>query len=263
MEEFLSHYQQVREDLRLEQDLGRLELARTQELILRHLPKPPGVVLDVGGAAGVYSAWLGALGYETHLIDPVPHHVEEARKLSTPIKSATVGDARKLSQADGSVDAVLMLGPLYHLTEREERLAALGEAHRVLRAGGMLYAAAISHFASLLDGLARGLIDDLRFVSIVDQDLTCGQHRNPTDNPNYFTTAFFHRPEELSSEIAEAGFSMIELAAIEGPGWLARDFEARWDDAARREQLLMLVRKVEHEPALLGLSLHILAVARK
>lgn len=263
MEEFLTHYQQVREDLRLEQGWGRLELARTQELILRHLPKPPAVVLDVGGAAGVYSAWLGTLGYETHLIDPVPHHVEESRQLSARIKSASVGDARRLAQADASVDAVLLLGPLYHLTQREERLAALGEAHRVLRTGGLVYAAAISHFASLLDGLVEGFIDDPRFVSIVEEDLASGQHRNVTDNPNYFTTAFFHRPEEFTAEITEAGFSMLELVGVEGPGWLARDFEARWSDPRRRELLLALVRRVEREPALIGLSLHMLAIAKK
>ena len=263
MGEFIAHYEQVPEGSRLEQGWGRLELARTQELILRHLPKPPGMVLDVGGAAGVYSAWLGTLGYETHLIDPVPRHVEGARKLAAHIKSASVGDARKLARADGSFDAVLLFGPLYHLTDRAERLTALGEAYRVLRARGLLYAAAINHFASLLDGLVRGFIDDPRFVAILEQDLASGQHRNPTNNPNYFTTAFFHRPEELSAEIAEAGFSMIELAGVEGPAWLAPDFDARWTDPARREQLLALVRRVEHEAVLLGVSMHLLAVARK
>ena len=76
MQEILEHYEQVSEDLRLTQGWGLLELARTQELILERLAKPPGTVLDVGGAAGIYSAWLGSLGYETHLIDPVPRHVE-------------------------------------------------------------------------------------------------------------------------------------------------------------------------------------------
>ena len=79
MQEILDHYEQVREDLRLTQGWGLLESARTQELILERLAKPPGKVLDVGGAAGIYSAWLGSLGYETHLIDPVSRHVERAR----------------------------------------------------------------------------------------------------------------------------------------------------------------------------------------
>ena len=144
-----------------------------------------------------------------------------------------------------------------------ERLTALREARRVLRLGGLLFAAAICRFASLLDSLFRGFIDDPRFASILDQDLREGQHRNPTGDPNFFTTAFFHRPEELSSEVAEGGFSMIELVGVEGPAWLARDFETRWADPIRREQLLALTRSVEREVALFGLSQHLLVVAQK
>jgi SAM-dependent methyltransferase len=229
---------------------------------LAHLAKPPGTVLDVGGAAGVYSAWLGSLGYETHLVDPVPRHVDQARA-NRAIASAAAGDARRLDWSDDSFDYVLMLGPLYHLTERPGRLTALREARRVLRRGGVLFAAAISRFASLLDSLVRGFIDDPRFVPVLERDLKDGQHRNPTGDPNFFTTAFFHRPEELKEEVNEAGFLVIELAVIEGVAWLARDFEARWSDPVRRDQLLALCRAVEREPALLGLSPHLLIAARK
>src|SRR5712692_5463244 len=120
MQEVISHYEQVQEEKRLNEDRGPLELARTQELVLTHLMKPPAIVLDVGGAAGVYSAWLGSLGYEVHLIDLVPRHIEQARKIPDAITSAEVGDARRLVRRDDSVDAVLLLGPLYHLTERSE-----------------------------------------------------------------------------------------------------------------------------------------------
>lgn len=262
MQEILDHYEQVREDRRLTEGWGLLEFARTQELILAHLAKPPGTVLDVGGAAGIYSAWLGSLGYETHLVDPVPRHVNQARA-NRAIASAAAGDARRLDWRDDSFDSVLMLGPLYHLTERPGRLTALREARRVLRKGGVLFAAAISRFASLLDSLVRGFIDDPRFVPVLERDLKDGQHRNPTGDPNFFTTAFFHRPEELKEEVGEAGFSVIELAGIEGPAWLARDFEARWSDPVRRDHLLALCRAVEREPALLGLSPHLLIAARR
>src|ERR1700752_2409369 len=120
MQDIIAHYNQVREDTRLGQGWGPLELARTQELILRHLGKPPRRVLDVGGAAGVYSSWLGSMGYETHLIDPVPSPVEKARQSRGAIQSAELGDARGLAWKDESVDAVLLLGPLYHLTEQRE-----------------------------------------------------------------------------------------------------------------------------------------------
>jgi ubiquinone/menaquinone biosynthesis C-methylase UbiE len=260
--EILSHYADVPEDDRLRSSWGALEFVRTQELITRYLSAPPRVILDVGGGAGAYSAWLGSLGYESHLVDIVPRHVETARR-THGIASAVVGDARQLARGDESADAILLLGPLYHLTERDDRLRALREARRVLRRGGLIFAAAISRFASLVDGLWRGFIDDPSFARILERDLRDGQHRNTTSNPEYFTTAFFHRPGELQAEIAEAGFSSIEIFAVEGPGWLAKDFEARWADAARREQLVDLIRAVEREPILLGASMHLLGVARK
>ena len=247
---------------------SRLELARTQEIISRYLPEPPAVILDVGGGPGVYACWLARRGYAVHLVDAVPLHVEQARAASAaqprhPVASLTVGDARRLERDDASVDAVLLFGPLYHLTGRDERLAALREARRVLRPGGRIFAAAISRWTSALDGMFHGLIDDPAFGPILARDLAEGQHRNPTDNPVYFTTAYFHRPEELAGELADAGFAVDAVLPVEGPAWLLPDFGARWEDPARRATLLELVRALEGEPALLGMSGHLLAVGRK
>ena len=123
-----------REDDRLRQRAhGVLERVRTQELLARFLPPPPARVLDVGGGTGVHAEWLAEFGYTVQLIDPVGEHVAVAARLSGV--SAAVGDARALVQQDDTQDAVLLLGPLYHLTEREDRLQALREARRVGRPG--------------------------------------------------------------------------------------------------------------------------------
>ena len=268
IDEMLHHYADADEASRLRTGWFQLEHTRTQELILRHLPPAPAKIIDAGGGAGAYACWLAARGYEVHLIDPVPRHVEQARAASArqprhPLASAEVGDARRLSHGDASADAALLLGPLYHLVEREDRLTCLREAHRVLRPGGIVWAAAISHFASLFDSLLHGFFDDPAFAPILAGDLEDGQHRNPTANPIYFTDAFFHRPGELSRELLAAGFKVQEVSAIEGPGWLARDFDRLWADPAQRERLLSVVRKVEHEPSVLGVSSHIMAIGRK
>lgn len=267
-QEILHHYGDADEESRLRTGWFQLEHARTQELILRHLPPAPATIVDAGGGAGIYACWLAVCGYRVHLIDPVPKHVEQARAASAqqsqhPLASAEVGDARQLAHADASADAILMLGPLYHLVEREDRLRALREAHRVLRPGGLVWAAGISHFASLFDSLAHGFFDDPAFVQILARDLEDGQHRNPTTNPIYFTDAFFHRPGELSRELLAAGFQVVEVSAVEGPGWLARDFDGLWSDPVQRERLLAVIRKVEHEPSVLGVSSHIMAIGRK
>ena len=126
-----------------------------------------------------------------------------------------------------------------------------------------MWGAGISHFASLFDSLSSGFFDDPLLAPILARDLDEGQHRNSTGNPLYFTNAFFHRPDELSHEFLSAGFRVLELVAIEGPGWLARDFDHLWNDPHQRERLLAAVRKVESEPSVLGASSHIMTIARK
>lgn len=266
--EIVSYYSAGDEASRLRTGWFQLEQARTRELILGHLPPAPATIIDAGGGSGPYACWLAAQGYQVHLIDPIPKHVEQAREASSaqprsPLASAEVGDARHLAHPDASADAVLLLGPLYHLVEREDRLACLREAHRVLRPGGLLWAAGISRFASLFDSLSAGFFDDPAFAPILSRDLEEGQHRNPTDNPIYFTDAYFHKPGELSRELLAARFQVMKLAAIEGPGWIARDFDRIWNDAAQRERLLEIVRKVESEPSILGSSSHFMAIGRK
>ena len=264
----VGYYGNSDEDSRLRTGWFQLEHARTQELILRHLPPAPATIIDAGGGSGAYACWLAALGYQVHLIDVVGNHVEQARVASMrqpehPLASAEVGDARRLAHQDGSADSVLLLGPLYHLVEREDRLACLREAYRVLRPEGLVWGAGISHFASLLDSLTHGFFDDPMFAPIVERDLEDGQHRNATDNPLYFTDAYFHRPGEMSRELLAAGFQVLEIVAIEGPGWLARDFEHLWNDPVQRDRLLMVVRKVEREPSILGSTAHIMAIGRE
>ena len=245
-----------------------LERARTEELILRHLPAPPGVIHDVGGAAGAYAYWLAAKGYEVNLLDLSPKHVGQAKdagqQAEQPLASIQMGDARALPFAAASACAVLLLGPLYHLHERADRLQALREAARVLRPGGWLFAAGISHFASFVDGLRTGdLLDDPAFARIVENDLKDGRHRNLTRNLDYFTTAFFHRPEELHDEVSEAGFREATVFAVEGPAFVLPDFAARWSRPEARETLLRFLRAIETEAALLGASPHLLACARR
>jgi ubiquinone/menaquinone biosynthesis C-methylase UbiE len=266
-DEITRYYERGLEAGRLRADTGVLELARTQELLLRFLPAPPAAVADVGGGAGVYACWLARLGYVVHLVDPVPLHIEQALRASgtqpeTRIASIALGDARTLPLSDASVDAVLLLGPLYHLTDRAERVHALREARRVGRPGAVVAAAAISRLASTLDGLRNDYLADATFAAIAERDRHDGQHRNPTGSPAYFTTAFFHAPEELRDEMRDAGLTHVATLAVEGVGWLLGDVMDRLQDSSRRELLMAALRALENEPSALGASAHLLALGR-
>ena len=159
-EDILHYYQSTDESERLQREESELELLRTREILARFLPPVPAEVLDVGGGPAVHSLWLAELGYRTYLVDLVPRHIQQARALErvspAPLVSCSIGDARRLEFSSNSMDAVLLLGPLYHLLEREDRLQALREARRTLRPGGTLIVQGISRYAALLKVLTRG-----------------------------------------------------------------------------------------------------------
>jgi len=236
---------------------GRLEFLRTQELLRRHLPKPPARVLDVGGATGVHASWLAEAGYAVHVVDLVPEHVQQAAALGDGV-TAAVGDARALDEPDAAADVVLLLGPLYHLIDGDDRLTALREAHRVARPGGLVAAAGVCRYAGMLDAAMRGQLDDPT-IPILQDVLETGLH----DPRLGFTTAYFHLPGELGDELRSAGFCDVEVYGIEGPMWptLAVLGMEHLDDLL--PSALACARATERDSAMIAASAHLLAVARR
>ncbi len=217
---------------------------------------PPAAVLVIGGGTGVHAEWLAGRGFDVHLIDPVEEHVAAAAKL--PGVASAVGDASLLSQRDDSQDAVLLLGPLYHLPQRADRLQALREARRVARPGAPVIAAGISRYATLMD-----IGSDGRLTETVEPFLhhlhATGQFRGDVVG---FTTAYFHLPDELALDLADAGLSDVEVLGIEGPaGPTLRALGLDCLDQ-RLEAAVRAARMVEREPALIAASGHLLAVGR-
>jgi ubiquinone/menaquinone biosynthesis C-methylase UbiE len=253
--EIIDHYHVYDESERLTGDIGPLELARTRELMLRYLPPRPAVILDVGGATGVYAFWLAGLGYRVHLIDIVPRHIERAQEASqvpeTPqLASMAVGDARQLGFEDESADAVILHGPLYHLTEREERLRAIEEARRVLLPGGRLLAFAITRYAGLIYGLLQGYVFDADYYGMIEAEVRTGIRANPPKRISTFPRAYFHHPDELAAEMQEGGLEHETTLGVLGPAWMVPDLETSWGDQSRRAVILAIARLTEREPVL-------------
>jgi ubiquinone/menaquinone biosynthesis C-methylase UbiE len=267
MSSILDYYEKSDEAGRLQRLESELELLRTRDILARNLPSAPAEVIDVGGGPAVHSFWLSGLGYSVHLVDLVPKHIEVAEKLAilnpnASLASMTIGDARQLKFVDHSADAVVMLGPLYHLVRSSDRRAALQEAFRVLRPGGTLIVEAISRYLPLIKVLSKDMLDDARLTPMITHTLHTGQHR-PDPDLDFFTTAFFHHPSGLKREVAKAGFLPGAIFAVEGPIRLLKEFGQHWQQRERREWLLGLARQLEHERVLLGVSGHMILKATK
>jgi len=266
--QILDYYSKGGEKNRLYQGAFQLERVRSQEIILRYLPKKKNLkILDIGGGCGYYSFWLRHLGHKIYLLDLAEKNIRIAesiaKKKKLNLECIEVGDARDLHFKDGYFDVVLMMGPLYHLTNKKDRLKALYEARRVLRQDGLLFGAAISRFAWMMDSFYYGLVKDPDCVRIMNRDLLSGQHRNYTRKFNYFTTAFLTLPEILRKEVKQAGFKSVEVLAIEAFGAHIPGFNKNWHNPKFMKLLLGTIDKVEKDSSLLGMSNHIMAVAKK
>ncbi len=253
------------ESVRLEARENNIEFVRTTEILSRFLPEPPATILDLGGGAGIYAEWLAHQGYDVTLIDPVERHVVAANQITAAPGSiaASVGDARRVDLPDESVDAVVMLGPLYHLVERPDRVTAWSEARRVCRPGGFIAAAVISRFASFHDMLTRDQFGEAGVAEMVTTALTTGQHRNPDNVEGRFTAAYFHDPAEIADEALAAGVTLDHIIGVESIAADLASTEAQLANARSRDIVLSLLRQVEAEPSLLGVSSHIVAIAQR
>jgi SAM-dependent methyltransferase len=256
-------YQVYDESARLHKPgLGTLTRLRTWDIFERYLPAT-GRIADVGGGPGVHAAHLAARGFEVVLLDPVERHVAEAGarsavQLDAPFESRQA-EARSLPLADDSVDVVLLMGPLYHLVDRPDRLAALREAVRVLRPGGRIVAEVITRYAWVVDATAKGLLGDPETWDDFAWNIGTGLSKDPDRHAEGTFWAYFHRPAELAEELTEAGFGEAELVAVEGFAGLLGDLPQRM--AAAPDDLIRVVRLTEQEPTMLGVSGHVLGVA--
>jgi SAM-dependent methyltransferase len=249
---------------RLDRALGIVEFERTKEIVDRHLPPAPAVVTDVGGGPGRYALWLAERGYEVRHRDLIPLHVERTLEAASAARltiDARVADARALDLADGSADAVLLLGPLYHLTARADRVRALAEASRVVRPGGVVFAAAISRWAPRLHGV---LVDRIHEEVPAALELLGDVERTGVLSPlsEGSFAGFCHRPDELREEAEEAGLNVVDLVGVEGLSFALGDLEERLASEESRRIVLDATRAIERVPELLGLGPHVLLTAR-
>ena len=260
-----------REWTRLENpDDGAVEFAVTCQALATYLP-PNARVLDIGGGPGRYTIWLAQRGHHVTLADLCPELLSIARtKIGQAVAGAMVeevveADARDLSHwADNSFDAVLSLGPFYHLPDPNDRRRAVSELRRVLRVGGTAFVALIPRYAFLRRTLA--IPDERHHLAqpgFVERVLEEGVFIN--DVPGHFTEGYGVRPEEVSPFFERRGFTTLTMVAAEG---IAANSQVALSELAASDPCgyqaaLEVIKRTASDPSILGMATHLLYVGKR
>ncbi|MHB1317832.1 MAG: class I SAM-dependent methyltransferase [Anaerolineae bacterium] len=251
-----------REHERLERH--QLEYDLTWRYLERYLP-PTGDILEIGAATGRYTVELARRGYRVTAVDLSAVALERCRQhvceagLAGRVTYA-VADARALNNLrEAAYDAVLLMGPLYHLVLEPDRRLALAQAYARLRPGGILASAFISRYGIMGD-LMRNVphwIEDSDEVSAI---LDLG--RDPEHYPLGQFRGYFATVEEIAPLHEKQGFRTLTVAAVE-PAISADDETYNRLEGVQRRLWLELLDRISTEPSIVGASRHLLYIGRR
>jgi S-adenosylmethionine-dependent methyltransferase len=242
----------------------QLEYDITWRYLDKYLP-PQGSILEVGAATGGYTLGLAKRGYRVTAVDLSPILLQQCqRRISDEDLADQVqfiqADARDLSQiTQKEFDAVLLMGPLYHLVDETDRKKALMEAFVHLRAGGILFSAFISRFGIMGD-LLRNVPDWIEDQTDVHSILENG--KDPDHYPRGGFRAYFTRVSEIAPLHESIGFETMVVAGVE-PAISADDESYNKLEGNQRQLWLDLLYKISAETSILGASRHLLYIGRK
>jgi SAM-dependent methyltransferase len=242
-----------------------VEMHMTLRALERWAPRS-GLAIDVGVGSGLYSEWLAARQLSLHLVDVSPRLLDAtsarlaAKGLAASIAGRHHASATELVALPGAcADAVLFLGPLYHLPSVAERTAAVNEARRLLKPGGVLFAAGVNRMAFLRDAFRlsfhRGAaIREICLRVLADGVLT-PRIAPPIGHAHVTSAAEF-------GALFEPGFDRLALLGLESFTSPAQELLATLPDTDR-QAWLDVVEATASLPDALGYADHLLYVGRR
>jgi S-adenosylmethionine-dependent methyltransferase len=259
-----------REWSRLENpDDGAVEFALTCHVLNKYLPSNLRI-LDIGCGPGRYSIWLAQQRHQivladlsTELLRIAQEKITEA-DVNEQIEEIVEADACDLLHwSDNYFDAVLCLGPFYHLPNVEDRRKATDEIVRVLRPGGLAFIALMPRMIFLRRTLA--IADErhrLRQADFVDRVLNEGVFEN--DIPGRFTNGYGVKPDEVAPFFEEYGFRTLGLLAAESitVGIQRSLVELAENDPVTYQAALEVIVEAASDPSILGMAAHLLYIGR-
>jgi SAM-dependent methyltransferase len=251
-----------REHCRLEQH--QLEYDLTWRYLNQYLPSQ-GAILEIGAATGRYTLELAKRGYMLTAVDLSAALIEGCRKsiadegLERQVR-LVVADARDLGEvAEKGFDAVLLMGPLYHLIVEADRKAALKEAFDRLREGGIIFSSFISRFGimgDLLKNIPSWIEDQAEVRSLLERG------KRPDDFPRGGFRGYFAQISEIAPLHEAIGFETLTVVGVE-PAISADDESYNKLQGKQRQLWLELFYEISAERSIIGASRHLLYIGKK
>ena len=205
------YYNSYNEDARTKSRHGSVEFTTNMKYIRAYVPQG-AKILDVGAGTGVYSMALAMDGYNVHALELVEHNIEVFREnlkacgADIPVEQ---GNALDLSRfADGSFDAVLLFGPLYHFYAKEDKLTALREAKRVVKPGGHIFVAYCMNEATIIQFCFQG--DGSNMMDCLTKGMLTADYKCISEPADLFEMV---RLEDIDQLNREAGLHREKIIA--------------------------------------------------
>jgi ubiquinone/menaquinone biosynthesis C-methylase UbiE len=251
----------------------RLEFIVTMHFLDKYLPKK-GLILDAGGGPGRYTIELAKKGYELVLYDLSPKCLEiavreiEKAGVKDKVKKIVEGSITDLSEfADQSFDAVICLGALSHLIDREDRETAFSELIRVVKKDAPIFVSVISLYGVFRTVLQKPHVRDELTNPLHKEMFSAGVHRSSWhkhEADQVFPDAYFFHPKELRNLFENHGVEILEMATCEGlSSHLQEETNTIYEDKEKWELWLEILLKTCNDPFILGLGEHFLCIGRK
>ena len=264
LSDIIDHYSSDPERERQRLVRHQLEHDLTWRYLDEHLPAR-GSVLEIGAATGTYTVELARRGYTLTSVDLSAALLDECRKslvaesLEEQVK-LVVADARDLSQiTKREFDAALIMGPLYHLVQEDDRIRALSEVFNRLRQGGIIFSTFISRYGVMGD-VMKAIPDWIEDQTGVQFFLAHG--RKPDHYPKEGFRGYFATVSEIAPLHQKLGFETIVVAAVE-PAISADDESYNRLQGKQRRYWLDLLYKISTDESIVGASRHLLYIGRK
>ena len=255
--DFYNHYD---EDNRLAPKHGSIEFLTTMRYIQQYL-KPGHRVMEIGAGTGRYSHALARQGYTVDAVELVEHNIEIFRSKTQPEERITItrGNAMDLSAfPDETYDITLLLGPLYHLYSKEDKQQALGEAVRVTKQGGVIFAAYVISDGCLIDeGFNRGTVNVAEYI---EKGLLEPQTFAASSQPKDLFELV--RREDIDELMSAFPVTRLHYVAADGFALLLREAV----DAMDEETFALYLRyhyATCERPDLVGITSHAVDIFRK